>query len=90
VEKHSEQLFDSLNNWQIKQKQQLEMLEEAENANLEMMLRYDHRVNLRKNEIINAMQEMLKLESDKFALNDELKEFNQMETRHKLYEKVII
>ncbi len=89
MEKHSEQLIESINNWEKKQKQQLEMLEDAENVNLEMMLRYDHKLNLKKNAIIDAMQEMLKLESQRFALSDELKEFNHLELRTKLNQKVI-
>ncbi len=89
MEKHSEQLIESINNWEEKQKQQLEMLEDAENANLEMMLRYDHKVNLKKNAIFVAMQEMLRLESQRFALSDELKEFNHLELTTKLNQKVI-
>ncbi len=89
VEKHSKELIESLNDWEKKQKQQLEMLEEAENINLEMMLRYDHKVNLKKNEIIIALQEMLRLESVKLSLSDELKEFNQLEMRTKINQKVM-
>lgn len=88
MEKHSEQLIEKLRNWQEKQKQQQQMLEEAENANLEMMLRYDYKMNLKRNQIIEAMQQMLYSETRKFSLTDELKELNQMEIRSQINEKV--
>jgi hypothetical protein len=89
VEQHSQQLIEKLNNWQERQRQQQEILEEAENINLEMMLRYDLKVNLKRNAVIEAMQEMLNLESTRFALNDELKELNQLDMIAKINEKVI-
>ena len=88
MEKHSKQLFDSLYNWEEKYRNQMEVLEREETQLLDLMLKYDHKVDLKKNAILIAMQEMLNKESQHLANSDELKEFNQMEIRMKINQMV--
>ena len=66
----------------------MEVLEREETQLLDLMLKYDHKVDLKKNAILIAMQEMLNKESQHLANSDELKEFNQMEIRMKINQMV--
>ena len=88
VEKHSKQLFNNLYNWEEKHKNQIEILEREECQLLDLMLKYDHNVDLKKNAILIAMQEMLNKESKRLALSDELKDFNHLELRTQINQKV--
>ena len=66
----------------------MEVLEREECQLLDLMLKYDHKVDLKKNAILIAMQEMLTKESQRLALSDELKESNSSEIRNKINEQV--
>ena len=68
----------------------MEVLERDECQLLDLMLKYDHKVDLKKNAILIAMQEMLTKESQRLALSDEHKVSNNSDIRNKINEQVLV